>query len=509
MRPGRPMTVPMAHSARIPLCLLATASAVLLALPGAAGAQTPAQLEREGMREIIVKRRPGLDREARARLRADADVRLEQTLRLTATEVVRAEPGALTEALDALNADSDVVYAEPNGRVRAATNDASWSELWGLDNTGQSILGQTGTIDADIDAPEAWALGTTGAAQTVAVVDSGVNAAHPDLAGQMAGNPGETGAGRETNGIDDDGNGLVDDQRGWDWVAGDNDPDDGSRHGSHVAGTIAATADTQGVVGVAPDARVLALRVLGVDGWGWLSDIAEAFDYAGDLGVPIVNASLGGTSYSQIMLDAIVAHPNTLYVVAAGNWTVNTDSSPHYPCALGPTNVICVGATDNRDARATFSNWGATTVDLFAPGEDILSASRAGAADSWIHLSGTSMATPHVAGALALMRAAEPSLNAAALKAALLRGVDRLAALGGRAVTGGRLNAAAAVEDARIAAGLPAPPADSDVDGFADGVDNCPAKYNPSQADGDGDGTATPATRRRTAPTSTATAAAR
>jgi subtilisin family serine protease len=483
------MTAPMARSARIPLCLLATASAVLLALPTAAGARTPSQLEREGVREIIVKRRRGLDREARAELRADADVRLEKTLRLPATEIVRADPGELTEALDALDRNPDVVYAEPNGRVRAATADTWWSELWGLDNGGRAILGQTGTIDADIDAPEAWALGTTGAAQTVAVVDSGVNAAHPDLTGQMATNPGESGAGRETNGIDDDHNGLADDHRGWDWVADDNDPDDGNRHGSHVAGTIAARRDTQGIVGVAPDARVLALRVLGADGWGWLSDIAEAFDYAGDLGVPIVNASLGGTSYSKSMLDAIVAHPNTLYVVAAGNSSVSNDSSPHYPCALGPTNVVCVGATDNRDARASFSNWGATTVDLFAPGDDVLSANKAGAADPWIYLSGTSMATPHVAGALALMRAAAPTLDAAQLKAALLSGVDALAALNGRAVTGGRLNAAAAVADAGIAAGRPAPPGDSDVDGFADGVDNCPAQYNPSQADSDGDGT--------------------
>ncbi len=482
------MTMPMARSTRIPLCLLATASAVLLALPAAAGAQTPAALEREGVREIIVKRRPGLDRAERARLRADADVRLQESTRLPATEIVRADPGRLTEALDALNADPDVDFAEPNGRVRAATADLRWSELWGLDNSGQAVLGQKGTADADIDAPEAWALGATGAGQKVAVVDTGVNAAHDDLAGQMAANPGESGSGRETNGVDDDGNGLVDDHRGWDWVTGDNDPDDGNGHGSHVAGTIAAAADTHGIVGVAPDARVLALRVLGDDGWGWTSDIAQGFDYAGDLGVPIVNASLGGTGYSQSMLDAIVAHPNTLYVVAAGNDSVNSDGSPRYPCVLPATNVLCVGATDQRDARASFSNWGPTTVDLFAPGVRTLSANKAGAADPWVFKSGTSMATPHVAGALALMRSAQPSLNAAQQKAAVLGGVDPRPALGGRAVTGGRLNASAAVQAAGRAAGLPAPPPDADVDGFADSADNCPAQHNPGQADSDGDG---------------------
>ena len=453
----------MARSARIPLCLLATASAVLLALPAAAGAQTPAQLEREGVREIIVKRRPGLDRTERAKLRADADVRLQETTRLPATEVVRADAGELTEALDALNADPDVVFAEPNGRVRVTTADARFGELWGLDNTGQAVVGQVGTADADIDAPEAWALGTTGAGQTVAVVDTGVNAAHVDLAGQMAADPGH------------------------DFVTGDNDPDDGNGHGSHVAGTIAAAADTQGIVGVAPSARVMAVRVLDNSGTGWWSDIAEGFDYAGDLGVPIVNASLGGTGYSQAMLDAIVAHPNTLYVVAAGNDNVNNDSSPRYPCALPATNVVCVGATDERDVRAGFSNWGATTVDLFAPGVRTLSANKAGAAD-WIFLNGTSMATPHVAGALALMRAAQPSLNAAQLKAAVLGGVDPLAALSGRALTGGRLNAASAVAAAGVAAGLPAPPPDTDVDGIVDSADNCPSKHNPGQADNDGDG---------------------
>ena len=436
------------------LALLAAAIA-LVAAPASAraagGRADPAALERAGVQNIVVERRPGLDSDDRAALRADAGVRLEQTLTLPDTEVVRAAPGELTEALDALNADPGVVYAEPDAPVHATATDARFGEQWALRNTGQRVLGQTGLADADIDAPEAWSLGASGLGVTVAVVDTGIALTHPELAGRIATNPGETGGGKETNHVDDDHDGYVDDWQGWDWVAGDNVPADENGHGTHVSGTIAAPQDAAGVAGVAPDARILPLRVLDASGSGCGSAVASAFDLAGRLGIPVVNASLGSSGLSTAQRTAINAHPNTLYVIAAGNDGHNNDTTPTYPCAIPAANIVCVGATDNRDARASFSNVGATSVDLFAPGVGILSTYGAG----YGSMSGTSMATPHVAGALALMRQAAPTLNAAQLKQGVLDGADRVPALSGLSVTGARLNAANAIQDVRAVAGLP------------------------------------------------------
>src|SRR4051794_24559282 len=436
------------------LALLATATA-LVATPAAARAdEAPpgaAALERAGVRDIVVEHRAGLDRADRADLRTDAGVRLEATLPMADTEVVRAAPGELTEALAALEADPDVVYAEPDAPVHA-TSDARFGEQWSLRNTGQRVLGQYGVSDADIDAPEAWSLGATGAGVTVAVVDTGIALTHPDLSGQLATNPGETGGGRESNGVDDDRDGFVDDWRGWDWVGNDNTPADENGHGTHVAGTIAAAQDDVGVAGVAPAARILPLRVLNSSGSGSSSAVAAAFDLAGKLGIPVVNASLGSSGMSNAQRNAIAAHPNTLYVVAAGNDGQDNETTPNYPCALPAANIVCVGATDNRDERASFSNVGATSVDLFAPGVGILSTYGTG----YTYMSGTSMATPHVAGALALVRQAAPTLNANQLKQELLDGADRVPALAGLSVTGARLNATNAIQAARTVTGLPA-----------------------------------------------------
>src|SRR4051794_37543622 len=435
------------------LAALATASA-LVAAPAAAsaadGAPDAAALERAGVQDIVVQRAADLDRAERAAVRADAGVQLAQTLSLPDTEVVRAAPGRLTAALAALDADPSVVYAEPDAPVHATT-DARFAEQWSLRNTGQRILGQTGVADADIDAPEAWSLGATGAGVTVAVVDTGVNLTHPDLVARIATNPGETGAGREANGIDDDHDGHIDDWRGWDWVAGDNDPSDENGHGTHVSGTIAAAQDAVGVSGVAPDARILPLRVLDATGSGSSSAVAAAFDLAGRMGIPVVNASLGSSGMSTVQRNAIQAHPNTLYVVAAGNDGHDNELTPTYPCVLPLANVVCVGATDNRDVRASFSNVGTTSVDLFAPGVSVLSSYKTG----YTYMSGTSMATPHVAATLALMRQAAPALDSAQLKQDLLDAAERKANLADLSVTGGRLDAEAAIQGVRSIAGLP------------------------------------------------------
>jgi thermitase len=362
--------------------------------------------------DIIVKHDAGLDRAQRADIRRDADVTLVDTLTLPDTEVVHADdPQA---ALAALNADPDVSYAELDGQVHLFSDDALFPQQWALQNTGQF----GGLAGADMDVPDAWTR-STGAGVTVAVVDTGVDAGAVDLAGQL-------------------------DSHGWDFVGEDDDPADENGHGTHVTGTIAALAGNRiGVAGVAPEARVLPIRALDVNGNGDDSTIAEAFDYAGDEGAPIVNASLGGTGTSRTIDDAIAAHPGTLYVVAAGNSHANNDASAVFPCTSPLPNVLCVGASDNRDARASYSNYGATTVDVFAPGSLIDSTLRGG---GYGFMNGTSMASPHVAGAAALALAADPAATTAELKAALLESVDARSSLTGLALTGGRVNAAAAVE---------------------------------------------------------------
>lgn len=377
---------------------------------------------------IIVKRVDGLSAAERAAVRSDADVELVATLRLPGTELVAPRDGDVESALAQLEANPDVVYAEPDLPAYPATNDSLWGLLWGLPKIGLT---------------DAWTH-STGAGATVAVVDSGIQTTHPDLVGQFTGNPGERGAGKETNGLDDDGNGLVDDWQGWDFANNDNTVDDqGHMHGSHVTGTIAALAGNGvGIAGVAPAARVLPVKVFGAPGsQASAARIAAAFDYAGDLGVRVVNASLGGLGHSTTVDDVIAAHPNTLYVIAAGNDGANAED--YYPCNAAAANVVCVGASDENDAAASFSNRSATAVDLFAPGVDIASAVPG---SDYVYMDGTSMATPHVAGAAALLLGVRPGATTAALKSALLASVDLRAGLAGLSVTGGRLDAAAATE---------------------------------------------------------------
>ena len=434
--------------------LLITVTLAAPALADALAIAGPARGQDDEVSEIIVALEADVSKAGRASLRAGAGVSRVRGLRLRDTELVRAPPGELTAALRALSRSPKVRYVEPNSVVHADSVDTYWPLLWGLHNTGQKVGGSAGLAGADIDAPEAWTQ-SLGAGQTVAIVDSGVTFAHRDVQGQFATNPGESGAGREVNGIDDDGNGLVDDYRGWDFVDGDNLPGDADGHGTHVAGTIAALKDNNvGVVGAAPAAKVMPLRVLDATGSGTNAAVSDAFDLAGDLGIRVVNASLSG-GYSRSVREAIAAHPDTLYVAAAGNGGAdgigdNTDLAPVYPCALPEANVVCVGATDSSDQRAAFSNYGPATVDLFAPGVNVVSTwidepAQGCTGSCYASLSGTSMAAPHVAATLALMRAANPALTSAALKLQLLAGVDPKVGLATSAVSGGRLNARIAV----------------------------------------------------------------
>jgi subtilisin family serine protease len=480
-----------------PLRTWCTALFALVSFFSIAGSASAADVQ------LIVGRDPGLSAPERTAVRADAGVRFKRQLRITDTELVAVPAAEADAALQDLNADPDVRYAMRDGKVskRASTTaDPRFGALWGLQNAGQTIRGVAGVAGADMHVPAAWNA-ATGLGVTVAVVDTGVDFTHQDLRGRLAINPRETGLDSEgrdraTNGVDDDHDGLVDNWRGWDYVANDNLPADGDGHGTHVTGTIAAAnGNGLGITGVAPDARVLPLRVLDDNGFGRWSAVAEAFDAAGAMGVRVVNASLGGDGPVPVLTDVMNKHPDTLYIVAAGNDTLNLDAAgiEDYPCESPAVNVVCVGATDGSDKSAKFSNFGATAVDLFAPGVNILSTLPG---DRYGYYSGTSMATPHIAGEAALVLSRDSGLSGQQLKDALLSTTDPKPAIAGLALNG-RANAEAAVGSVpadrdgdgvldagdacadtagTLADGCPDPATDGDLDGVAQAMDDCPAQ---------------------------------
>lgn len=316
---------------------------------------------------LVVRFRPNVPEEARERIRSLANARRLHTLPLAGAEVIALRRGTtVATARERLASHPEVAYAEPDYIYRASAvtpADPFFSRLWGLHNAS----------NVDLDAPEAWSSVTGSKAVRVGIVDSGVAYDHPDLAPNVWTNPQESGTGA-ANGIDDDGNGYVDDVRGWDWVGRDNDPLDLHGHGTHVAGTVGAKGNNGiAVTGVAWDVALVPLRVLDAEGSGSSSSIAAAFAYAGANGIDVVNASLGGPSFSRAVVDAITAYPDTLFVAAAGNESADNDRVASYPCNYAVANLLCVAATTATDGLAVFSNYGATTVDLGAPGAAILS----------------------------------------------------------------------------------------------------------------------------------------
>ncbi|HVE68855.1 MAG TPA: S8 family serine peptidase, partial [Solirubrobacteraceae bacterium] len=336
--------------------------------------------------EILVRFEDGIGVAERAEIRQRAGVVAKRNLLLPSLQLVRIDPQtSASAALTRLNRDRRIRYAEPNSvySLQRTPNDPLTGRQWGLENTGQPFGGIPGVAGADISAAPAWDVATGDAKVKIAVVDTGIDYFHPDLAANMWRNPGEVGNAREANGVDDDGNGFVDDVHGWDFVAADNRPSDSHGHGSGVAGIIGAvTDDNLGTAGINWKASLIALKACGLVGphnGCPLDALLDAFTYAGRMGADVVNLSLSGAGYSQAGHDVMALYPSTLFVAAAGNSGADLDNDDRWPCEIELVNVLCVAATDHRDelvslsAHAWGSNYGARSVDLGAPGANILS----------------------------------------------------------------------------------------------------------------------------------------
>lgn len=352
-------------------------------------------------------------------------------------ELVKLPPGAkLEEMIEAYAADPNVAYAEPDYLVNTCElpNDPRLSELWGMRNTGQT----GGTPGADIGAEQAWAIATGTTNVIVAVIDTGIDYTHPDLAANMWVNEGEI----PGNGIDDDGNGFVDDVHGYDFAYNDSDPMDVRGHGTHCAGTIGAVGDNGvGVAGVNWRVRLMAAKFLNDSGSGYTSDAVDALEYAVANGAHISNNSWSGGGYSSTLKAAIEAAgaAGHLFVAAAGNSGSNNDVDPHYPSSYDCENILAVASSDHNDNRSGFSCYGLTSVDIAAPGSSILSTVPG---NGYGLKSGTSMATPHAAGVAALLKSQRMDVSHSELKQWLIDGVDQLPQWDGVVVSGGRLNVA-------------------------------------------------------------------
>ncbi|WP_372807996.1 S8 family serine peptidase [Pontiella sp.] len=396
---------------------------------------------------VLVNLRPGADRAAFEQLVSEFDAQIERSLSDGRTFIVQLQAPSLDAVDEAIGYFSEaaaaVAYAEPD-YVRhisgTVPNDLMYGDLWAM---------------PQISAPDAWSITTGSDDIVVAVIDTGMDMDHADLLSNLWANDGEI-AGDD---IDNDGNGYVDDVNGWDFVSTTNGvPEDGHGHGTHCAGTIGAVGNNANqVVGLCWDVSIMPIRCASDDGSMLDADIVEGIYYAADNGAKVISNSYGGEGFSQTTYEA-VSHANDLgaiFVAAAGNDSNDNDDTPQYPAGYDLPNVISVAATDSDDNLASFSNYGETSVDLAAPGVDIVSTYLNGETTT---MDGTSMACPHVAGALALLVSTDSDMTPSEAKQLLLSSVDDVSALTGKVVSGGRLNVHAMFANAN----------DTDKDGIPD-----------------------------------------
>lgn len=414
--------------------------------------------------EVLVRFKPGVSAERVEELTASLNDRVEDEIEavegLTAiddlddaeAERVAAEYAAMPE----------VEYAEPNYRIKlgpvgvsystghsgrfasplppGAPNDPLLAEQWGLLNTGQ----RNGRAEADISAFAAWDKTHGSRKVVVAVLDSGVDYTHPDLVGNMWHRP------DDLEMYFDPQTGILDDANGFSAIEGARDPMDENGHGTHCAGIIGAEGDNNlGITGVNWRVEIMPLKFMGRGGFGSTKDAIEAINYViarkkDGVNVRVISASWGSTSRSKALEDVIrkANEADILFVAAAGNDGANADKRPHYPSGYQLPNMVAVAALDRRDELASFSNYGVKNVHVAAPGKEILSTWLGG---QYEEHSGTSMATPFVAGVAGLILSNEPNLSVKELRERLFNTVDKLDTLKGKLSTGGRVNAARAV----------------------------------------------------------------
>lgn len=408
-----------------------------------------------GPPEVLVKFKSGVSREAIERLTSQRHDRVED----------RIENIAGLEAIDDLdNADAatiageyrqlaEVEYAEPNFEIHLEEGaagplvpilprDPQFNDQWALANSGQ----KGGKQGADISATLAWASTTGSEKVVVAVLDSGVDYTHEDLIKNMWMRP------ASMSPYQDSELGTIDDQNGYNALDSASDPMDENGHGTHCAGIIGAEGENNiGIAGVNWKVQIMPLKFMNAGGFGTTKDAIEAINYVIDrkkagVNVRIISASWGSTQYSRALEEAIrKAYENDiLFVAAAGNSTVNNDRTPHYPSSYNVPNVVSVAALDRHDELASFSNWGVKSVAIGAPGVDILST---WLGDAYEEKSGTSMATPVVSGVAALVLSSHPKMSVDDLRKKLLASSDPIVALKGKTVTGGRINAAKALQN--------------------------------------------------------------
>lgn len=354
---------------------------------------------------------------------------------------------SVSEAIRIYDQNPNVVYAQPNFiyRIDLTPNDTSYSSLYGM---------------TKINAPIAWDTTTGDSSIVVAVIDTGLNYNHEDLSGNVWANPGEIAG----DNIDNDNNGYVDDIHGYNFSSMNGDPLDDHSHGSHCSGTIGAVGNNaKGVVGVNWNVKLMGLKIFDSAGVGTSLGVISAFQYVtlmknNGVNIRVTNNSYSGApeaaDYDQAFKDAIdnAGRAGILNVVAAGNDFNNNDINPAYPSSYNSPSILAVAASDSNDGKPSFSNYGATTVDVAAPGFAILSTVLG---NNYGVKSGTSMAAPHTAGAAALLAAADPTLSAASLKATLMNTVDVLPQWNNLVLTGGRINVANAIAQPTVCVFMP------------------------------------------------------
>jgi len=336
-----------------------------------------------------------------------------------------------------LKKNPDIEYVEPNWIIKLSSNDlpkdTAFKKQWGLKNTGSS----GGKAGEDINVTKAWDITQGSKDVKIAVIDTGIDYTHPDLKNQIDVNLAELNG---KPGVDDDGNGFIDDVYGYNFSAKSGDPMDGHGHGTHCAGVIGAEHNQQGIAGVMANVKIVPIKFLSDDGSGEEIDAVAAIDYAIKRGVKVMSNSWGGGEKSQALEDAIkkADEAGIVFVAAAGNEYANNDSTESYPANYDVINVVSVGAFTNKGSKASFSNYGSHSVHVFAPGQDIYSTVNKG---GYASMSGTSMATPHVSGVVGLLLSKEPNLSPFEIRERLIKTSTDNSKLSGLSQSGGRVDA--------------------------------------------------------------------